>query len=68
MITPDDKPASTRPRLGGGIFLFGGLLAGSVAGVALNEPSIGRIAGFGVGGALAILLWLFDRSRGQEGR
>lgn len=68
MNTPDNKPVSTRPRLGGGIFLFGGLLLGSIAGIALNEPSVGMMAGFGAGGLLAILVWLFDRKRGEEGR
>lgn len=68
MINPDQKPASARPRLGGGIFLFAGLLIGAIAGVALNEPSIGMITGFATGGLLAILIWLFDRKNGGKGR
>lgn len=68
MSNQEHKQASARPRLGGGIFLFIGLLVGSIAGIALNEPSIGMITGFGVGGLLAILIWLFDRRRGGEGR
>ena len=63
----DSKPMA-RPRLSGGIFLFLGLLIGSIAGIALNEPSIGMISGFGVGIIIAIVVWLFDRKRQEEGR
>lgn len=68
MENPDQKPTPARPRLGGGIFVFAGLLLGSIAGVALNEPSLGMIMGFGIGGLLAILIWLFDRKSGGKGR
>ncbi|MBK6706968.1 MAG: hypothetical protein IPG54_05585 [Sphingomonadales bacterium] len=68
MNNADKTPPSDRPRFGGGIFLFLGLLAGSIIGIALNEASIGMMAGFGVGGLLAILVWIFDRKRGEEGR
>ena len=68
MNEQDQKQAPSRPRLGGGIFLFIGLLVGSIAGVALNEPSLGMISGFGAGGLIAILVWLFDSKRGGEGR
>lgn len=68
MNNPDNKPSSDRPRFGGGIFLFFGLLIGSIVGIAMNEASIGMITGFGVGGLLAILVWIFDRKRAGEGR
>ena len=68
MNNPDNKPSSDRPRFGGGISLFLGLLIGSIVGIALNEASIGMITGFGVGGLLAILVWVFDRKRAEEGR
>ena len=68
MNNPDNKPSSDRPRFGGGIFLFLGLLIGSIVGIAMNEASIGMITGFGVGGLLAILVWIFDRKRAEEGR
>lgn len=68
MNNPDKSPSTDRPRFGGGIFLFLGLLVGSITGIALNEASIGMITGFGVGGLLAILVWIFDRKRGEEGR
>jgi hypothetical protein len=68
MNNPDNKPSSDRPRFGGGIFLFLGLLIGSIVGIAMNEASIGMVAGFGIGGLLAILVWIFDRKRAEEGR
>lgn len=68
MNDQEQNQAPARPRLGGGIFLFVGLLIGSIAGIALNEPSIGMISGFGAGGLLAILIWLFDSKRGSKGR
>lgn len=68
MVNPDQKLPPARPRLGGGVFLFAGLLVGAIAGVALNEPSIGMITGFGTGGLIAILIWLFDRKSGGKGR
>jgi hypothetical protein len=68
MTIPDNKPSSDRPRFGGGIFLFIGLLIGSIVGIAMNEASIGMVAGFGIGGLLAILVWIFDRKRAEEGR
>lgn len=68
MNTPEIKPSSDRPRFGGGIFLFLGLLLGSIVGIAMNEASIGMVAGFAIGGLLAILVWIFDRKRAEEGR
>lgn len=68
MNDQEQNQAQARPRLGGGIFLFVGLLVGSIAGIALNEPSIGMISGFGVGGLLAIVIWLLDSKRGSKGR
>lgn len=53
-----------QPRLAGGIFIAFGLLAGAIGGVAMNQPSAGMIIGFGVGSAVALLVWLFDRKRG----
>lgn len=52
------------PRLAGGIFIALGLLAGAVGGVVMNQPSAGMVIGFGVGSAIALLVWLFDRKRG----
>lgn len=55
---------NSQPRLAGGIFIAFGLLAGAIGGVAMNQPSAGMIIGFGVGSAVALLVWLFDRKRG----
>jgi hypothetical protein len=52
------------PRLAGGIFVALGLLVGAIGGIAMNQPSAGMIAGFGVGSAIALLVWLIDRKRG----
>jgi hypothetical protein len=67
-MTPNDKAdTNDRPRMAGGIFIFLGLLIGAIAGLALGEPSLGMVSGFGVGAVLAILIWLLDRQRGNKG-
>jgi hypothetical protein len=55
---------NSRPRLAGGIFVALGLLVGAIVGIAMNQPSVGMIAGFGIGSAIALIIWLFDRKRG----
>jgi hypothetical protein len=55
---------NSQPRLAGGIFVAIGLLVGAIAGIAMDQPSAGMIIGFGVGAAIAVLVWLFDRKRG----
>lgn len=55
---------NSQPRLAGGIFVALGLLLGAIAGIALDQPSAGMVIGFGVGAAIAALIWLFDRKRG----
>jgi hypothetical protein len=67
MSSTDKSNANDRPRMAGGIFIFLGLLIGAIAGVALGQPSLGMIAGFGIGIVIAILIWLFDRQRGNKG-
>ena len=37
------------------------ILIGAVAGVYMRQPSIGFLAGLGVGLILLIAVWLFDR-------
>jgi hypothetical protein len=54
---------NSQPRLAGGIFIALGLLVGAIAGVALDQPSAGMIIGMGVGAAIAVAVWLFDRRR-----
>ena len=56
MATP--PPRSTRA---GGFLLAIALLVGVVAGSLLGQPSLGFLAGLGVGLAAIALLWLADR-------
>ncbi|MEQ9661739.1 MAG: hypothetical protein RLN87_04225 [Parasphingopyxis sp.] len=46
---------------GGGIFIALGVIGGVIAGAALGQPSIGFLAGLGIGVALAVLTWLMTR-------
>jgi UDP-N-acetylmuramyl pentapeptide phosphotransferase/UDP-N-acetylglucosamine-1-phosphate transferase len=48
----------------GGFFIFIGLVAGSVLGIAYDEPSVGMVGGFVVGAAMALVTWLIDRKKG----
>ncbi|WP_017669390.1 hypothetical protein [Sandarakinorhabdus sp. AAP62] len=55
------SPVSRPPQRGGGIFIAFGLVAGAVGGTLVGQPSIGLLAGFGVGVVATILLALRDR-------
>lgn len=57
MASPD-----TSPRAGGAILAVT-VIAGAVIGVALQQPTIGTLAGLGLGVAIAIVIWLRDRAR-----
>ena len=52
-----------RSTAAGGIFLFLGLLIGAIYGVNVGEPMLWLLRGFGIGIALAVLVWLIDRWR-----
>ena len=52
---------SNRGTQAGGSILAGCIIAGVIGGVILGQPSIGFLAGTGLGVAIAILLWLRDR-------
>ena len=45
----------------GGCFLTLCILGGAVAGLAINNPMKGVLAGTGLGILLAVVLWLADR-------
>jgi len=51
---------SRLPRAGGAL-LAGAILIGIVAGSIVGQPSIGFLAGLGVGLALMAAVWLLDR-------
>ena len=53
---------STAP-LAGGFLLCLCLLAGALIGVFLGQPTIGFLAGAGIGLALLVVLWLVERWR-----
>jgi hypothetical protein len=46
---------------GGGAIIAGSIIAGVVAGVVLGQPSIGFLAGTGIGIAIALLLYWKQR-------
>ena len=48
------------PRAGGALLAVS-ILTGAVVGVYMRQPSIGFIAGLGVGLVLVLAVWLFDR-------
>jgi uncharacterized membrane protein YhhN len=55
------SPVSRPPHRGGGIFIAFGLVAGAVGGMLAGQPSVGLLAGLGVGLLAAILLAVRDR-------
>lgn len=54
--------ASNAPRAGGCLLALA-VLAGTVIGVLYRQPSIGFLAGLGIGLTLLGLVWLADRKR-----
>ncbi len=46
---------------GAGAIIAGAIIAGVIAGVIMRQPSIGFLAGAGVGVLIALLLYLRDR-------
>jgi len=56
----DGMPSSTRA---GGCFLTICILAGFVAGLAIQNPMKGVLIGTAAGTLLAVVTWLIDRNR-----
>lgn len=59
-------PASNLNPRAGGCFLTICIIAGAFAGLAISNPMKGILAGTGIGIALAVILWLADRRRGDN--
>jgi hypothetical protein len=57
MATP---PANRAPKAGGALLALG-IIAGVMIGGLMGQPSIGFLAGLGVGMVLVALVWLIDR-------
>ena len=57
-MTPDPKA----PRAGGALLALA-ILAGVAIGLYARQPSIGFLAGAGIGLLLLLLVWLLDRRR-----
>lgn len=55
-----DTPPPRSPRAGGFLLALS-LLVGVIGGSMLGQPSIGFLAGLGIGLAAVALLWLMDR-------
>ena len=53
----------TRFTQAGGSILAVSIIAGTVAGVIVGQPSIGFLVGAGAGALLALLFWLNERRR-----
>jgi uncharacterized membrane protein YhhN len=60
-MTSPGSPVSRPPQRGGGIFIAFGLVAGTIGGMLVGQPSIGLLTGLGVGLVATILLALRDR-------
>lgn len=50
-----------RPGTAGGFLLALALIAGTIVGLVAGQPSIGFLAGLGIGSVVAVLLWLKGR-------
>ncbi len=52
-----------RTPAAGGIFLFLGPVIGALYGIGRGEPILWMLCGFGIGAALALIVWLVDKRR-----
>lgn len=60
MSISDPQPPARAPTGGGFLFVVA-LVIGVVSGTLLGQPTIGFLAGGGIGAAILIGLWLRDR-------
>lgn len=59
MTQPADKTSSTA----GGFFIAALTIVGTVTGGLMGQPSIGLLAGLGLGTVISILIWWKERGR-----
>jgi hypothetical protein len=52
-----------RTPAAGGIFLFLGPVIGALYGIGRGEPILWMLYGFGIGVALAVIIWLVDKRK-----
>lgn len=50
-----------RSRSAGGFIIAASLMVGTIVGLVVGEPSIGFLAGLGIGAITAVVLWLKAR-------
>lgn len=67
IMLPEDKSKETETGRttapsAGGFFLAAGCIAGVIVGSLLGQPSIGFLAGLGLGGVIALAMWFRDRN------
>ncbi|MAC10930.1 MAG: hypothetical protein CMN74_01595 [Sphingorhabdus sp.] len=56
------NPPSKNP-VAGGFFIAAGLLIGAIIGIFRGQSSLYMIGGLLIGGAIALAIWLVDRSK-----
>jgi len=59
---------SPKFRRAGGALLAASILIGVVAGTVMRQPSIGFLAGLGLGLTIVVAMWLIDRPKGNHPR
>jgi hypothetical protein len=60
----DNRPEQLPGKgMAGGFFIAAGLLVGAIIGIIYDQPSIGMVAGFGLGSIVAVIIWLLDRRK-----
>ena len=62
-MPPAIMASSSRTPAAGGFLIAAGAMVGPVVGLFLGQPTIGFLAGVGLGTAAALLIWWRDRSR-----
>ena len=62
MVVPNKSAPTRRSRgMAGGSLLALSMVIGAVAGTIYGQPSLGFLAGVGVGALFLLLVWLLDR-------